>query len=1214
MAALHEVAVAAGQAGDRSRLAEVVVEKARQIAGGDAAVLRWFDHATQSFKLLAASGADPGLDAGIPLRSETAISDAFKSALPMIVNDYPSSGRTTRWGREHNLRAQVAVPLLIESRPVGTLAVLSFSSHTYDLAGARFLSLLAAIVAPALEAARLTTEVQRQRELAVQIYDALGVSVVVYDAKGRPVHYNSAAKAAWGHALDDPSGVRDHVYPLYREDGAPMPADERPFAQVSRTKQPVRSLVAGYDADSRRRWVYIDAVPVLGKDSELESVIISSTDITALKAAEDRLRVDAQRLRRMIAIQTKLSRVDLTEVQIARLVAEHVAGLAGAPGASLQMLDGDEVAIVAGAGFGSELVGTRLPAKGNPVNGCVDGGGAERSGDTLVDPRCNLEVARRTGIRSLVMAPIRYEDRVIGGLQLQGPDPGGFPDGAETVVELMAGFAGAAITRARTANALLESERLFSGAFEASGIGMALTDLSGSVIKANPALCRLIGYAESELAGMMARNLVAAEDVDHAVEVLAGLYVNAEPSVLSTDLRVAHRDGHTIWTRLTASLIRVDAEPRQVLVHLVDVTEERKAEAVLKSEQERLGIVIQAQQELSASELDLDRLLKLLAEHTVRLTGAETAVVFLPDGDRLIVKASAGVLADEPDFSLPIDSSLAGLAYRTRQVQRTSDAQRDSRAHAPTAQRGKFGSLVHAPLIAGEKVIGVISVAATRPAVMDDIDARTLEMIAGFAAAAFERATTTRRLEASEQRARAVLDNAPDPIIVIDAGGSIVDFNPAASRAFVRRRAEMIGQHAVALLAARHAAAFARWLRDGKNAGSAEYAGQHFEVMARRSDGIEFPIEIAIATLADDRQLAAAFVRDLTMRDRLQESSQRLNAVISNAPVILIAYDADAIITLAEGRGLAGFGVPPERGQSLLELLKANPEAKDVVNRTLRGESVSQQVHLHESDRYLDVFLTPIHDPDGGVAGAAGVLTDVTDRVRADEAQRQSQAKSRLMAMMNHEVRTPLNSILGFAHLLGDPRSGELNDRQRRFLKNIDGAGEHLLTLVNDSLDMAKLDAGRAGVNASDVAVAAVISQAIDQVKPQADVRSLHLSGEADGVVIHADQRHVLQILLNLISNAIRHTPAGGSVTVSARRDGAAVAISVTDTGDGIAHEDLGRIFEEFFQAGNHAPGGIGLGLAISKRLAQMMGGSIEVASELGRGSTFTLRVPAAGA
>jgi signal transduction histidine kinase len=244
----------------------------------------------------------------------------------------------------------------------------------------------------------------------------------------------------------------------------------------------------------------------------------------------------------------------------------------------------------------------------------------------------------------------------------------------------------------------------------------------------------------------------------------------------------------------------------------------------------------------------------------------------------------------------------------------------------------------------------------------------------------------------------------------------------------------------------------------------------------------------------------------------------------------------------------------------------------------------------------------------------SAVLADVTDRARAADAQRESEAKSRLMAMMNHEVRTPLNSILGFAHLLTDPRLGDLNDKQRRYVSNIQISGNHLLALVNDSLDLAKLDAGATPVTLAAVAIKAALEQAADQVRPLAEARGLALRVEMAGALsAFADTRQLIQVLLNLLSNAIRHTRAGGTVTMAARAEGSVVSISVADTGEGIAREDLPRLFEEFYQAANHAPGGVGLGLAISRRLVQVMGGSIAVESELGKGSTFTVRLPAGG-
>src|SRR2546423_4484326 len=302
---------------------------------------------------------------------------------------------------------------------------------------------------------------------------------------------------------------------------------------------------------------------------------------------------------------------------------------------------------------------------------------------------------------------------------------------------------------------------------------------------------------------------------------------------------------------------------------------------------------------------------------------------------------------------------------------------------------------------------------------------------------------------------------------------------------------------------------------------------------------------------------------------------------------------------------------------SLYDLVPA--AERDEMHRALAARFEAGEPVMHvdsalvtKEGRRRDIEASIIRVTEDGTARLVTIVRDVTDQRRAEEAQRDSEAKTRLMAMMNHEVRTPLNAILGFAQLLTDQRLGELTEKQLRYVVNIKAAGDHLLQLANDSLDMARLDAGRAGMVLNVVPVETVVAQALEQLRPMASAQGLTLNADlSPGIDVQADARHLTQVLLNLLSNAIRHTHAG-SVTVSAHRDGDAVAIAVSDTGDGISREDLARIFEEFFQGGNHAPGGIGLGLSISRRLVHLMGGSIGVESELGKGSTFTVRLGAA--
>jgi protein-histidine pros-kinase len=249
-------------------------------------------------------------------------------------------------------------------------------------------------------------------------------------------------------------------------------------------------------------------------------------------------------------------------------------------------------------------------------------------------------------------------------------------------------------------------------------------------------------------------------------------------------------------------------------------------------------------------------------------------------------------------------------------------------------------------------------------------------------------------------------------------------------------------------------------------------------------------------------------------------------------------------------------------------------------------------------------------------AGAVIVFRDVSARKRAEVARRESEAKSQFLATMSHELRTPLNSILGFSQLLADGRAGELNDRQGRYVDNIQTSGRHLLALINDVLDLSKVEAGRMSMNIEPVSVASIIQDAVAKVRPLAESKPLTLDvRRGAGAHVLADRRRLEQVLLNLLSNAIKFTPGGGSVTVQSEVRDQQVAVSVTDTGIGIAADELDRIFEEFTQldAGRDRDHeGTGLGLALSRRLVRLMRGDINVRSEPGVGSTFEVLVPIA--
>jgi signal transduction histidine kinase len=225
-----------------------------------------------------------------------------------------------------------------------------------------------------------------------------------------------------------------------------------------------------------------------------------------------------------------------------------------------------------------------------------------------------------------------------------------------------------------------------------------------------------------------------------------------------------------------------------------------------------------------------------------------------------------------------------------------------------------------------------------------------------------------------------------------------------------------------------------------------------------------------------------------------------------------------------------------------------------------------------------------------------------------------SQHKSEFLANMSHELRTPLNAIIGFSEVLGERLFGELNAKQDEYLKDIHASGQHLLSLINDILDLSKIEAGRMELELTDFHLPTALDNALTLVRERAGRRgiALHMITNERLEYVRADERKVRQVVLNLLSNAIKFTPEGGRIEVRAKQVDGSVEISVSDTGVGIAPEDQEAIFEEFRQVGtaDKKVEGTGLGLALSRKFVELHGGRIWVESQVGVGSTFAFTIP----
>jgi PAS domain S-box-containing protein len=379
----------------------------------------------------------------------------------------------------------------------------------------------------------------------------------------------------------------------------------------------------------------------------------------------------------------------------------------------------------------------------------------------------------------------------------------------------------------------------------------------------------------------------------------------------------------------------------------------------------------------------------------------------------------------------------------------------------------------------------------------------------------------------------------------------------------------------------------------------------------------------------DVSRLAGAFNFMATQvgeaRRTLETREAELRTLANTMPQIAWTADAEGRVQWFNNRWYEFTGESPRADQSAMWWHTAADADVDRISRAWRaavdrGASFELELRLRSAQGELRWFLTraaPLHDGDGGATRWFGTSTDIQTLKEAREAaEAASRAKTDFLAAMSHELRTPLNAIGGYTELLEMGLRGPISDTQRRDLERIRTNQQHLLGLIGSVLDLNRIESGRVTFEQIPIAVDAVLAGLEALVAPQADAKQqrLTLCAAETGLVVVADREKLRQVMLNLLSNAIRHSPPGSTITISAERRDALVEISVADNGPGIPEAHHEAIFEPFVQVGRSLKNpteGVGLGLAISRDLARGMGGDLTVRSVAGEGATFTLVLPA---
>jgi PAS domain S-box-containing protein len=716
----------------------------------------------------------------------------------------------------------------------------------------------------------------------------------------------------------------------------------------------------------------------------------------------------------------------------------------------------------------------------------------------------------------------------------------------------------------------------------------------GTITSWNAGAEKIFGYSREEILGRPVAVLIPPDRLNEIPQIGGRLEQGEHVHYDTVRIR---KDGMSIHVSLTISPV-TDAAGKIVEASSVahDITGRRRAEEALRESEERFRLLAHAS---SDAVWDHDYL---------------TGQVWRGEGTQTL-------------FGYPPDPAQATTEWWNERVHPEDRARIASSIRAAIESGGHSWSDEYR----FRRADGSYAIVFDRGYLLRDAAGRPLRMIGAMADV-----TERKRAEEAIRRLAAIVEAAADAIFGVELDGTITSWNPGAERMFGYSAEEILGR-SVSVLYPRD--------RHGGYPQVAERLdrGEHIyvETVGVRKDGTHVHTSLTISPIKDAEGKVirvSAVARDITERlraeDELRKSEERFRLLARASNDVVWDHD---LLTQRVWRGEAIhtlFGYPPETaGGREWWAERIHPEDRErVVSRLYAlidagGVSWTDEYRFRRADgsyAHVSDRAYVVHDDDWRPLRVIGAMVDITERKRAEEAllkaneaARASREKSEFLSRMSHELRTPLNAVLGFAQLL---EMESLPPEQREGVDQILNGGRHLLELINEVLDIARIEAGRLAISLEPVPLGEVVQETLDLITPLAAKANVTLHAEAALLPQRsalADRQRLKQVLLNLLSNAVKYNRPGGSVTLASEdAPEGRFRITVSDTGLGIPPEKMERLFIPFERLGAEQTGveGSGLGLALSKRLVEAMGGILGADSTEGKGSTFWVEVAQADA